>query len=70
MINEADAEFGATALHWAALRGHAEVVRVLISYGADLTVTNKEGETPLRVATRANRSQVVELLRRAQSGIP
>ena len=70
LINEADAEFGATALHWAALRGHAEVVKALISHGADLTVTNKDGETPLRVARRANRSQVVELLRRAQSGIP
>jgi ankyrin repeat protein len=70
MINQADPEFGATPLHWAALRGHADVVKVLISYGADLTVTNKDGETPLRVARRANRTQVVELLRWAQSGIP
>lgn len=32
---EATGYFGATALHWAAINGHAEVVRWLVSEGAD-----------------------------------
>ncbi|XP_044732958.1 ankyrin repeat domain-containing protein 40-like [Chrysoperla carnea] len=42
---------GWTALHWAAKRGHAEIVRELLMKGADPRILNDKGETPLAVAT-------------------
>jgi ankyrin repeat protein len=32
---------GWTALHWAAVKGHAEIVELLIKKGADLTIKKK-----------------------------
>ncbi len=39
--------FGAAALHWAAGLGRFEVVEYLVKNGANVNITNKEGETPL-----------------------
>lgn len=36
-----------TALHWAAMRGHVEIVRALLAAGADKAAANKQGATPL-----------------------
>lgn len=36
-----------TALHWAAMRGHVEVVRALVVAGADKAVRNRQGSSPL-----------------------
>ena len=41
---------GHTALWWSANRGHADVVRVLLAAGADRSIADIEGETPLDVA--------------------
>lgn len=57
-----DAEFGATALHWASLRGNAATVAFLLGAGADPSVTNQSGEISLTVAQRAGRAAVAELL--------
>lgn len=65
LLNQKDAQFGATPLHWAALKGHADVVEYLVSQGADVQATNNNGETPLKVAERAKRNSVIPLL---QSG--
>ncbi len=66
LADERDAEFGATALHWAALKGHETVVALLLAQDADVNATNRDGETPLQVAQRANRTAIVRLL--TQSG--
>lgn len=36
-----------TALHWASMRGHVEVVRTLVAAGADRAARNKQGCTPM-----------------------
>lgn len=46
-INEKDDEFGATPLHRAITRGHNEIALFLIEQGADTTLQDKEGYTPL-----------------------
>jgi ankyrin repeat protein len=62
LVNQKDAAFGATALHWAVLRGHRSVVEHLLASGADRSLRNASGETPLQVAIRAKRSDLVGLL--------
>ena len=42
--------YGTTPLHLAAEKGYPEIVRLLISYGADFQKENAEGKTPLDVA--------------------
>jgi hypothetical protein len=64
LIRERDTTYGATALHWAALRGHVEVVKLLLDRGAVTTAVNAAGETPLDVAMRAKRQDVVRVLSR------
>ena len=54
---------GRTALSWAALRGDAEALHVLLRYGADPNVVALNGDAPLHYATRApNPDCVVPLI--------
>jgi len=39
-----------TALHWAAEKGHADVVKLLLEHGADASITNAQGQTPFDCA--------------------
>jgi len=55
LVSEKDASFGASPLHWAALKGHGAVVGFLLAQGADDRALNRDNETPLQVAQRANR---------------
>jgi ankyrin repeat protein len=41
---------GTTPLHMAAEKGYPEIVRILISHGADFRIKNDEGKTPLEIA--------------------
>jgi cytochrome c2 len=59
-IDETD-KFG-TALHWAALNGHAEVVAVLAVRGADLNANSDLLGTPLHAAAQRDHSEVVFVL--------
>lgn len=49
---------GCTPLHRAASAGHTEVADVLIEEGADLEVSDNEGQTPLMLATICDNRQV------------
>ena len=42
----------ATPLHLASRRDHAEVVRMLLKFGADVTARNKHGMTPLHLTSQ------------------
>ena len=45
---------GMTALHWAADQMHNDVAESLLAHGADLNARDKDNETPLHTAVRAD----------------
>lgn len=47
--------WGRTALHWAAINGHAREVQFLLDFGADDTATDMAGESALEMAERRAR---------------
>lgn len=49
-------------LHPAISRGHVEMVRWLLEHGADTSVTNYQGKTPLKSALDQNQEAIAELL--------
>jgi len=57
----------ASALHLAALNNHSEVVKLLISAGADVNKRDKLGDTPLHDAVVRGHLDVVKLLTTAGS---
>jgi hypothetical protein len=50
LLTIASAGVGNTALHWAAAKGHASAVRLLIQSGAPVEQRNESGATPLHSA--------------------
>ena len=53
---------GDTALHWAALNGHKDVVELLLANKAELDAKNNSGDTPLHWAAQEGHKDVAELL--------
>jgi hypothetical protein len=53
---------GKTALHLAGRNGHAGVVRALLEKGADPTIADNNGTTPMAISRVCNRRACVELL--------
>lgn len=45
---------GWTALHWAAKRGHGDIVKTLLESGADPSVKSTDGAEPLDVASQSS----------------
>ncbi|HEU4386391.1 MAG TPA: ankyrin repeat domain-containing protein [Blastocatellia bacterium] len=56
------AEYGLTALMYAAAKGDLEKLTVLLQHGADVNVTNQSGYTALRAAAAARQRQALKLL--------
>ena len=52
---------GFSALHYATLQGHSDVVALLLSEGADVNCYNLSQETPLHLASRANNVDLIRL---------
>lgn len=51
---------GNTALHWAALNGHLQSVKVLLQEGSDPTITNQKGHDAVFEAELNDKKEVVE----------
>jgi ankyrin repeat protein len=57
-LKEKDAN-GKTVLHWAVEKGYHKAVKLLLLAGADPTITENEGRTPLALAERRERAGCV-----------
>jgi ankyrin repeat protein len=66
-VNQAN-DYGNTALHLAAGRGHEEIVLTLLSSGADISRKGYRGKTPLMDASLRGHVAVVRLLLRSMGG--
>jgi hypothetical protein len=55
-------ESGNTPLHWAALNGHLESVKLLIQSGADVTIINRAGHDAVYEAEINDKNEVVDWL--------
>jgi palmitoyltransferase len=53
---------GRTPLHWAAYKGYANTLRLLIVLDADITLGDKEGCTPLHWAAIRGNSEACTVL--------
>ena len=53
---------GWTALHWAAQKGTARIVRYLLAHKALVDLQDYSGETPLHCAAQEGHCKVIELL--------
>lgn len=53
-------EFGNTGLHWAALGGHLELVKLLVAEGASPAVANDKNYVPLDSASFGEKHDVVD----------
>lgn len=58
---------GDTALHWAAYKGHAEIIQILINSGVDLQKTDNFGSTPLHLSCLSGNLICVRLLCQKQN---
>ena len=57
---DAKNSFGNTALHWACLGGHLDVVKLLLSRGARPTAANDKDQIPLDLAAFNSHMHVVD----------
>ena len=62
-VDAHDGVTGATPLHMAARRGNTAVALALLECGADKSLRDRRGDTPLKRAINCKKLQVAEMLR-------
>ena len=53
---------GNTAIHYAALNGKEEIVKLLLAAGADVNVKNEFGRLPIEDALQGGKPDIAEIL--------
>jgi ankyrin repeat protein len=53
---------GQTPLHDACVSGNLDLVRILVQFGADLQLTNRDGFSVIHLATFSGNSQLLTFL--------
>ena len=54
---------GWTPLQDATLKANSRIVKMLLEYGANPTITDKHGGTPMDMATKFGKGEIVKMLR-------
>ena len=62
VLDEIDPDGDRTPAHWAAARGHVLCLDLLLKAGADITIRDAKGLTPLELARDLGQLQCVALL--------
>ncbi|KAF6776175.1 hypothetical protein AHF37_04470 [Paragonimus kellicotti] len=60
---------GMTPLHWAADRGHHDIIATLLAYSADVHAVDHDGQTPLHYACSCGHVTSAKLLIRAGANL-
>ena len=63
IVNYQSDKDGWTTLDDAVLKGNIQIVKILLEYGADPRVPNFKNETPIDMATKFGKGEIVKLLR-------
>ena len=68
--DNADDRDGNTAVHLASMYNRLDILRYLLAKGADATIKNRFGSTPLDLATHFRHSDCIELLVMQKKNVP
>jgi len=63
LVNIGSTLDGWTPLEDATLKANVQIVKLLLQYGANPTITDKHGGTPMDMATKFGKGEIVKLLR-------
>ncbi|XP_033645014.1 ankyrin repeat domain-containing protein 66-like [Asterias rubens] len=69
-VNQKDAEWhDRTPLHWAAIKGHGESIRVLVDYGANIDAVTDSGWTPAHFSAELGKIGALKTLHKLGANI-
>lgn len=62
-INQIGKTYNETALHYASREGQIEIVKLLLKHGAKKDILDIFGHSPLFLAERENKKEIIKLLK-------